>query len=109
MFLAQGFLGIIKNFGWNRVSIIVQDENIFTAVRILCVCVFITVGSLAYILYAQTAETLKEELSREQIEHIEKRFRSDDGIDGITTDHFVRFNSLVCVYRVHGTFGSSLE
>ena len=32
--IAQGFYGIIKKFGWRRVGIIVQDENLFTAVRI---------------------------------------------------------------------------
>ena len=31
--LAQGFLGIIEHFGWKRVSIIVQDETLFSAVR----------------------------------------------------------------------------
>ena len=31
--IAQGFLGIIEYFEWKRVSIIVQDETLFTAVR----------------------------------------------------------------------------
>ena len=35
--IAQGFLGIIENFGWRRVSIILQDENVFTAVSIWAV------------------------------------------------------------------------
>lgn len=36
---------------------------------------------------------LKEELSKKNIDHVEKRFRSEDGISGITTNHFVRFKS----------------
>ena len=31
--IAQGFLGIIEYFEWKRVSIVVQDETVFTAVR----------------------------------------------------------------------------
>ena len=35
---AQGFYGIIRHFGWRKVGVIVQDENLFTAVRIeLCI------------------------------------------------------------------------
>ena len=31
--LANGFLAIIKHFGWRRVALIVQDENLMTVVR----------------------------------------------------------------------------
>lgn len=31
--LADGFLGIIRYFGWKRVAIITQNENVFTVVR----------------------------------------------------------------------------
>ena len=31
--IAQGFFGIIKEFGWKRVGIITQNENLFTVVR----------------------------------------------------------------------------
>ena len=41
--IAQGFLGIIEHFRWRRVSIIVQDEKIFTAVGDVCVCVCVCV------------------------------------------------------------------
>ena len=37
----------------------------------------------------QTVKTLREGLSKRNIDHIEKRFRSDEGIAGITTDLFV--------------------
>lgn len=40
--LAYGFYGIIRRFQWRRVSIIVQDESLFTVVRLsLCVCVYV--------------------------------------------------------------------
>ena len=29
---SQGFLGIIRRFGWKKVGIITQNENLFTAV-----------------------------------------------------------------------------
>ena len=32
-YLADGFLAIIKNFGWQRVAIILQDENLWTVVN----------------------------------------------------------------------------
>ena len=43
--IAQGFFGIISHFGWKRVRIISQDENLFTAVRKLLFfvcCMYIT-------------------------------------------------------------------
>ena len=42
-----------------------------------------------YVFNSQTAKALNEELSERQIEHVEKRFRSDEGISDITTDIFV--------------------
>lgn len=30
--MARGFLGIIRRFGWKRVGIITQNENLFTVV-----------------------------------------------------------------------------
>ena len=41
---AQGFFGIINHFGWKRVGIISQDENLFTEVSIT-VCIMYTVHS----------------------------------------------------------------
>jgi hypothetical protein len=60
--IAQGFFGIISHFGWKRVSIIAQDENLFTA----------------------AIDALKELLTGAEVKYIEMRFRSDDGIDSIT-------------------------
>jgi hypothetical protein len=60
--IAQGFFGIISHFGWKRVSIIAQDENLFTA----------------------AIDALKELLTDAEVKYIETRFRSDDGIDSIT-------------------------
>ena len=40
---------------------------------------------------SQMVTILKEGLNESGIEHVEKRFRTEDGISGITTDHFVRF------------------
>ena len=31
--MARGFLGLIRTFGWKRVAIITQNENLFTVVR----------------------------------------------------------------------------
>lgn len=31
--LASGFYGIIRAFGWGRIAIITQDENLFTVVH----------------------------------------------------------------------------
>ena len=41
---------------------------------------------------------LKEGLSKRKIDHIEKWFRDEDGISGITTDHFVRLIYIRCIY-----------
>jgi gamma-aminobutyric acid type B receptor len=60
--IAQGFYGIIQNFGWKRVGIISQDENLFT----------------------QSVDVLRQSLNRSEVEVTEKRFRSDDGIYSIT-------------------------
>ena len=43
--IAKGFYGIISHFGWKRVSIIAQDENLFTAVRIY-VAIFASICAL---------------------------------------------------------------
>ena len=32
--LADGFLAIIKHFGWQRVALIVQEENLLTVVSL---------------------------------------------------------------------------
>ena len=33
--LANGYYGIIKTYGWKRVAIIVQNEDLFTVVSIM--------------------------------------------------------------------------
>ena len=33
--LAGGFFAIIKNFGWKRVALIVQEENLLTVVSVM--------------------------------------------------------------------------
>ena len=37
--IAQGFFKIITHYGWKRISLIIQNENLFTVVRkkyVLC-------------------------------------------------------------------------
>jgi gamma-aminobutyric acid type B receptor len=64
--IAQGFYGIIKKFGWKRVGVIVQDENLFTA----------------------SLDALKQELTGDGVNCTEKRFRSDEGISGLGAEIF---------------------
>jgi ABC-type branched-subunit amino acid transport system substrate-binding protein len=78
--IAQGFYGIIQHFGWKRVGIISQDENLFT----------------------QSVDVLRQSLNHSGVEVIEKRFRSDDGIYSITQlfDPQIRIFVLT-MYREH--------
>ena len=32
--IAYGFLGVIKHYGWKKVRLVAQDENVFTAVSV---------------------------------------------------------------------------
>lgn len=57
------------------------------------ICMHITCAIISYYtcMYSptQTAENLKEALTRRGVEYVAKRFRTDEGIGGITTDIFV--------------------
>ena len=40
-YLAIGFFGVIKQFGWRKVAFIEQDENLFSVVSYLLVEIYI--------------------------------------------------------------------
>ena len=35
--IAGGFYGIVREFGWRKVAIITQNENLFTVVKLLTI------------------------------------------------------------------------
>ncbi|CAI8039799.1 Gamma-aminobutyric acid type B receptor subunit 1 [Geodia barretti] len=58
---AHGFFGIIQHFGWRKVRLVVQDENIFTA----------------------TMDDLKDMLDKNAVEYTEVRFISEETVASI--------------------------
>jgi gamma-aminobutyric acid type B receptor len=64
--MARGFLGLIRRFGWRRVGIITQNENLFTA----------------------TMDALKKSLSEYGIDYLEKVFTTSESIGGLRPNPF---------------------
>ncbi|CAI8012114.1 Gamma-aminobutyric acid type B receptor subunit 1 [Geodia barretti] len=60
--IAQGFFKIITHYGWKRISLIIQNENLFTV----------------------TMDVLKEQLAESGVDFTEKLFNTEDGIDGLS-------------------------
>ncbi|CAI7989811.1 Gamma-aminobutyric acid type B receptor subunit 1, partial [Geodia barretti] len=68
---AHGFFGIIQHFGWRKVRLVAQDENVFTA----------------------TMDVLKDMLDKNAVEYTEVRFRSEETVPSINA-----FNSETRIY-----------
>ena len=90
--LSRGYLGIIRFFGWKKVAIITQNENVYSVVRrnrrrderdYWGERIFSSALS------SQMMNYLKRDLTQHDVGYTEKVFTTADGVGGLGPEPFV--------------------
>ena len=87
---AFGFYGVIREYNWKRVALIVQNENLFTVVsgNIFSSKLIANIMNVATYFF-QTMTRLKLLLEDGGVEYTEKIFSTSAGIAGLGPNPFV--------------------
>ena len=104
--IAPAYFGVIRQYGWRHVALIVQNENLFTVVSFeteQLIMNLLNMSDVFTALFPQTIDRLKALLHTINVTYSENIFESDEGIAGLGAEPFdpdARI-FIIATYSVH--------